>query len=111
MEKPKNSVVQWSTADVDNEGNQIKVEPPAELQSTGLLKNQPMGRQWFNYVLNNLCEYVSYLADAVQPSSSGTGVVIVSTKERTDLTAQGWKLIKQESVSGSSTGYINYYEK
>ncbi|AXN57390.1 hypothetical protein ErPhphiEa104_gp069 [Erwinia phage phiEa104] len=113
MARPNDPVVSWATADVDNEGSQLKVAPPSEIQASGLLRGEPMGRQWFNYTLNNLSQYIKYLDSVVNPTkgtSTATHEIRMSAVQRSDWAASGWKLIKTVTDSTTSTGSIYYYE-
>lgn len=111
MARPSESVVEWASSDVDTDGAQLKIAPPAEIQASGLLKGEPMGRQWFNYVLCNLSKYVKYLDESVSPSAtSATHEIRMSAVTRSDWTSRGWKLIKTVADTSASSGKIYYYE-
>lgn len=97
MSKPTLPVVNWATDENDSEGYPIKIQPPEELQATGLLKGQPMGRQWFNYILNNHSEWLKFLSEPTvgevksyniaQPSLLTTGWVLSSSTVGTATTS------------------------
>ncbi|XAO54247.1 hypothetical protein [Yersinia phage vB_YenM_P778] len=67
-------ITSWATEDVDPSGQQTRAEPPLEVQRTGLLKGEPMGRQWFNYLFWNILENLRGLAYA-------SGDVRISTEQ------------------------------
>lgn len=100
MAQPTFPVVNWATQENDSEGNPIKIQPPLEIQATGLLKGEPMGRQWFNYVLNNHSDWLKYLAGSVTLQTGIVGELRSFSVEQPTLLTQGWQLV--ETVTGSA---------
>lgn len=100
--------VSWATDEVDASGDPTKVIPAVEVMRTGLLRNEPMGRQWFNYILNYLLDNVD---QGAVPAAQSTGAVKMFTKEQPDMVASGaWRLIKTEALTTPVATTIYYYE-
>lgn len=100
--------ISWATDDKDTAGNPTKVIPSVEVMRTGLLRGEPMGRQWFNYILN----YLLNNADpGAVPASQSRGDVKIFTKEQPDLVSSGaWRLIKTEVLTDPVAVTMYYYE-
>ena len=63
---PENDLIHWATNDLDPDSNPTKLEPPDEVQDDGLLRREPMGRQWLNYIINNQSEYIAWCVENIQ---------------------------------------------
>ncbi len=100
--------VSWATDPVDPAGDPTKVIPSVEIMRTGLQRGEPMGRQWFNYMMNYLLNKVD---PGVVPKEQSTGQVQIFTKPQPDLVASGaWRLIKTEKLTTPVTVSMYYYE-
>ncbi|AZV02137.1 hypothetical protein Arno162_97 [Pectobacterium phage Arno162] len=98
----------WATNELDGDGNPTKIVPPQEVQLTGLLTNEPMGRQWFNHIIHTLIRNTD--AGAV-PVAQATHAVRVFGAAQPDLIeANGWKLINTVPLAAASGGNLYYYE-
>lgn len=94
----------WATDENDPEGHATKTMPPAEIQKTGLLKGQPMGRQWFNQILWYVLE-VTGLANRV-------GAILYFTHTQPDLDADTTHWKKTQIADTNVTGGQKYqYER
>lgn len=103
MAQPTQPIVDWSTQENDSEGKPLKIMPPLELQATGLLKGQPFGRQWMNYILNSHSEWLKYVAGRVDYSQGKVGELRIFSMEQPDLVAKGWQLVRTVSGTASTT--------
>lgn len=100
--------ISWATDDLDASGDPTKVIPSVEVMRTGLLRNEPMGRQWFNYMMNYLLNQAD--PGAVSKSES-TGQVKIFTKQQPDMVESGaWRLIKTEALTSPVAVTMYYYE-
>lgn len=97
----------WATNELDGEGNPTKVIPPQEVQATGLLKNEPMGRQWFNYMLNKILNHID---PGPVPEAQATHQVRIYGTEQAQLELEGWMKVKEEDAPDSTSGKLYYYE-
>lgn len=100
--------VSWATDEVDASGDPTKVIPSVEVMRTGLQRNEPMGRQWFNYILF----YLLNQADpGAVPASESQGQVKIFTKPQQDMVDSGaWRLIKTEALTSPVAVTMYYYE-
>lgn len=100
-------VLEWASSDVDPSGNPSRVIPPIEIQRTGLLKGQPMGRQWFNYIIWHLCNKVE---SASMSSRIGGIMYFNATQADLDADTTHWKktVVPDSNVTG---GNRYQYEK
>ena len=97
--------ISWATDDIDSSGNPTKIIPPVEIMRTGLEVNEPMGRQWFNYILNHL------LKSNDPGNGPATHQVKIYTSPQSDLVASGfWRLIKTEVLTTPVSVTMYYYE-
>lgn len=99
--------VNWATDELDGNGDPTKIIPSQEVMRTGLLRGEPMGRQWFNYILNYLLTQVD--AGAV-PAADATHNVRIFTRAQPDLVANGWRLVKTEALTTPVAVTMYYYE-
>lgn len=100
--------ISWATDELDASGDPTKIIPSVEVMRTGLLRNEPMGRQWFNYMMNYLLDNVDQ--GAVSKSES-SGQVKIFTKQQPDMVASGaWRLIKTEALTSPVAVTMYYYE-
>jgi len=100
--------ISWATDDLDASGDPTKVIPSVEVMRTGLLRNEPMGRQWFNYILNYLLNQTD---QGAVPKAESDGQVKIFTKQQPDLVASGaWRLIKTEALTSPVAVTMYYYQ-
>lgn len=100
--------ISWATDETDAAGDPTKVTPTVEVMRTGLLRNEPMGRQWFNYLLWYI---LTMLDQGLVPAADSRGDVKMFTKEQPDMVASGaWRLIKTEQLTDPVETTIYYYE-
>ncbi len=97
----------WATNDLDPDGNPTKVVPPPEVMATGILKGEPMGRQWLNYLFN-WC--ISNIDPGRIPAAQSTHAVRIFTRAQPDMVANGWRLIKTEVLTTPVSVTMYYYE-
>lgn len=98
----------WATDATDPAGDPTKVIPSVEVMRTGLQRNEPMGRQWFNYMMNYILNRID---PGVVPKAQSTGQVQMFTKQQPELVASGaWRLIKTENLTSPVSVTIYYYE-
>jgi hypothetical protein len=108
MAQPTQPIVDWSTQENDSEGKPLKIMPPLELQATGLLKKQPFGRQWMNYVLNNHSEWIKYAVSRADYSEGIVGELRSFSTQQPQLLTKGWQLV--QTVTGTAqTTTTNLY--
>ena len=61
--RPAQSDFTWATNSTDPEGSLTKLTPEPQFQLTGTSKEQPIPRQWWNFIVNYLTEWVAFVAD------------------------------------------------
>ena len=84
--------ISWATDKTDTAGDDLKVIPTPEIMKTGLLRGEPMGRQWFNYILNYILNYID---PGQVPQADATHRVQIFTVEQTDTEfLKAWTLVK-----------------
>lgn len=96
----------WAT-DATDGIDPLKVPPPQEIMATGLLRGEPMGRQWFNYILNYL---LSRTSGGKTGAANATHVIQIYGAAQPDMLTNGWKLVKTEALPAASGGNLYYYE-
>lgn len=103
---------QWATDEFDPDSNPTKIVPPDEVQQTGLLKDEPMGRQWFNYMMNALSRIVYHLYEEthIDESTPATHEIRLSAIERPDWVQIGFVLFRTDDNQPNSSGKIFWYE-
>lgn len=100
--------ISWATDELDSSGDPTKVIPSVEVMRTGLLRNEPMGRQWFNYILYYLLNQAD---QGVVPKAESNSQVKIFTKQQPDLVESGaWRLIKTEALTSPVAVTMYYYE-
>lgn len=100
--------ISWATDELDTAGDPTKVIPSVEIMRTGLQRGEPMGRQWFNYILWYLLENTD---QGAVPKAESNGQVRMFTKEQPDLVDSGaWRLIKTEVLTSPVAVTMYYYE-
>lgn len=100
--------ISWATDELDASGEPTKVIPTSEIMRTGLQRGEPMGRQWFNYMMNYLLNKVD---PGAVPKEQSSGQVQIFTKQQPDLVASGaWRLIKTETLTSPVAVTMYYYE-
>lgn len=97
--------ISWASDDSDPQGDPTKVIPAQEVQNTGLLRGEPMGRQWFNYIINHILTQLDG-----GKTTTPTNAVRIFTAVQPDLVANGWRLIKTEALTTPVAVTMYYYE-
>lgn len=108
----KTLLFQWAVDEFDPDSNPTKIVPPDEVQQTGLLKDEPMGRQWFNYMMNALSRVVYHLYQEthIDETTPATHEIRLSAIERPDWVEIGFVLFRTDENQLDSSGKIYWYE-
>lgn len=97
-------ITQWAIDDQDADGNELKIEPPVEIQQTGLLSRSPMARLWFNEILNNFSEWLNHLSD--DPVGFTVMIRNAEAGSYNPVTERGWVTYSTDNTT--VTGFTIY---
>lgn len=95
--------VGWST-DANIAGEPSKVIPSQGVMRTGLVRGEPMGRQWFNYMMN----YILVRLAGGKTSTDGvaaTHIVQSFTTEQPEMLNHGWILIEKKVIAADAANH------
>lgn len=99
----------WATDALDVDDISTKLQPPIDIQNTGIVKGEPIARVWLNYMFNRLFTRLEpEVGDVIQTTLTLTTDAHFA---KYGGLAVNWEFIGSTTLTGGSAGTVNFYKR
>lgn len=86
-----------------------RLQPPQDIQNTGIVSGEPVARVWLNYMFNRIFKRIEPAVDDIVTVSSNLTNAQIATKY--GGVSANWEYIGNEVLSGGSAGTVYFYKR